>query len=710
MADREVDFLPASHTHLPHQKSGTLLITLFIIVTAGLLLASSLIYRAYKKHYRIEVEHRLSAIAELKVAELQQWRRERLGDADILISNTHLHEFIRRYLKNPKDNDSADRISDFLSQYPERYDYDQVSLLDLEGNTRLSIPPNNQPTSATLLENIQDPSKSKKIILVDFYRNESDKRIYLGVLIPIQTGFLYLRIDPEKSLYPIILRWPTPSKTAETFLVRREGNNVLFLNELKLAKNTALNLRVSLERTEIPSVMAILGKTGIVEGIDYRGSPTLADIRPVPDSPWFLVARMMTTEVYAEMGTYLWMTSAFAFALIIGSGAVLIFLSRKQNLDFYRKQAQAAEVLRENSEVYQAILATTCDGFWLTDTRGKLINVNATYARLSGYTIRELLQMQISELEVKSDSDASLLAHLKHPMNSQIDLFESLHRRKDGSNWPVEVSCSFRPGGGGQFIVFLRDITLRKQSELALLEAKNAAEEATKNKTRFLDIAVHELRTPITAFSLLLQLAHKQAIKGQPLSTTTLLKLQELAERLKRLVTDLLDLSRVERGLMILHPVRTNIVSLVSEIVGEFQLQSPQRIMTVQAPDELIELDVDPVKINQVLSNLIDNAIKYTDEGRPIEIGLESLPTLIRISVIDHGAGIPKDQLADLFTAFTRGPGDVVAQARGLGLGLAVCREIIGLHGGRVGVQSEVGNGSTFYFELPRSDLPLGNP
>ena len=128
----------------------------------------------------------------------------------------------------------------------------------------------------------------------DFYRNEINRKIFLAVLIPIldeqeggrPLGVLVLRIDPEKYLYPLINHWPTPSRTAETVLVRRDGNDVLFLNELRDDKKSALTLRVPLDpNSELPAVKAVLGKRGIVEGRDFRGKPVLADVREVPGFP-----------------------------------------------------------------------------------------------------------------------------------------------------------------------------------------------------------------------------------------------------------------------------------------------------------------------------------------------------------------------------------------------------------------------------------------
>jgi hypothetical protein len=125
----------------------------------------------------------------------------------------------------------------------------------------------------------------------------------------------------RRNLYPFIKRWPTPSQTAETLIVRRDGNDALFLNELRFRKNTALNLRIPLENMQTPAVQAVLGQKGIFEGVDYRGIHVIADVRPVPDSPWFLVTRMDTSEIYTPLREKLWEILILIGALLICAGA-----------------------------------------------------------------------------------------------------------------------------------------------------------------------------------------------------------------------------------------------------------------------------------------------------------------------------------------------------------------------------------------------------
>ena len=248
----------------------------------------------------------------------------------------------------------------------------------------------------------------------------------------------------------------------------------------------------------------------------------------------------------------------------------------------------------------------------------------------------------------------------------------------------------------------LHDISDRKRSEESLLCAKNLAEEAVRVKSRFLDIAAHELRTPVTTFSMLLQYTEKQLEKGHPVDAATIARLRSQTQRLSRLVIDLFEVSRLEHEGVALHVEPTSITSLILECLDGFRIQEPERKFVFDVPTQSVEIDMDRAKIMQVLSNLLDNAVKYAETETPIEVRLETTSDVLRVSVIDRGVGISSEQKKTLFEPLARGTSDQVEQTSGLGLGLFICRSIVELHGGRVGVESNEGAGSTFYFELPR--------
>ena len=254
----------------------------------------------------------------------------------------------------------------------------------------------------------------------------------------------------------------------------------------------------------------------------------------------------------------------------------------------------------------------------------------------------------------------------------------------------------------------LKNEQIQSFHNLQLAAASEAASEVAARvkdlddrKIKFLDIAAHELRNPIASISLVLQLCEKRTEKGQPLPLDVLGMLRAPVDRLSRLVVDLVEMSRLERGLLSLLPVKSDLASLISECVEEFKLRAPEHRFIFNKSDQIVEINLDPVRIGQVLTNFLDNAIKYASGG-DIQVMLEVMPSVVRVSVTDHGPGISEDEQSVLFTAFVRGSSNATIRAGGLGLGLSVCKAIIDLHKGAIGVRSKVGQGSTFYFDLPK--------
>jgi signal transduction histidine kinase len=252
-----------------------------------------------------------------------------------------------------------------------------------------------------------------------------------------------------------------------------------------------------------------------------------------------------------------------------------------------------------------------------------------------------------------------------------------------------------------KIIVNFTDITLQKKAEKNLKEALESAKMSALVKSRFLDIAAHELRTPVSAFSLLLQFTQKKLEKGIPVDLATFERLRAQVQRISQLVIELLDVSRLEHGTLTLNPTLINIDSLILQCIEEFKLREAGRNLVFLKSGTPIEIKIDATRIFQVLSNLIDNATKYTNANTPIEVSVQRIAKKIRVSVKDYGQGITEQQQKDLFAPFSRGTSELTEQAGGLGLGLFISREIIALHGGTIGVTSEIGVGSTFYFELP---------
>ncbi|MFA6282956.1 MAG: GAF domain-containing protein [Desulfurivibrionaceae bacterium] len=338
-------------------------ILIFFFLAAGIVIAGFLTYRSHEENHSAGVARQLSAIAELKVNELQQYRKERKEDANLLSGNAPFAALVRRYLEHPEDQANDQELLEWLNKFRAHYQYDQVRLLDINGATRLSTPGNIGQASAGELKMLSEVLQSGRPAFSDFYRSDNDRRVHLALCIPIldrqngnrPLGIISLRINPEKYLYPFLQRWPIPSQTAETLLVRRERQEVVFLNELRFQKNTALTLRFPLSQSDLPATWAALGQTGVAKGLDYRGVPVIADVRPIPDSPWALVSKIDISESYAPLREHLWTMGGFVVLLLIGVGAIMAFVWQHQRMAFFRERLETAATLKKLNRVYAVL-------------------------------------------------------------------------------------------------------------------------------------------------------------------------------------------------------------------------------------------------------------------------------------------------------------------------------------------------------------------
>jgi PAS domain S-box-containing protein len=380
-----------------------------------------------------------------------------------------------------------------------------------------------------------------------------------------------------------------------------------------------------------------------------------------------------------------------------------------------RERASQSELmnlqLKELQVFLESILENIPNMVFVKDARDlKYIKFNKAGEELLGYTQEELKGKNDYDFFPKEEADFFTAKDRDVFTNRKVvDIPEEpIHTRYKGERiLHTKKVPLFDEQGNPLYLIGISEDITEKINVIEARLAQKSAEEMAKRKIAFLDIAAHELRTPITSLLLLLQLAEKQVGRGKEISPDLLARLRGPANRLSRLVIDLLDMSRIERGLMVLLSAPTDIVNLVEKCLDDFRILAPTRNFVFVKPENSLTLEVDALRIHQVLSNLIDNAVKYTTNS--VEVKLEDIDEFVIISVIDHGPGIPKEQLKSLFTAFTRGNSNATIRASGLGLGLSVCKGIIDLHGGSIDVDCKEGKGCVFSFRLPKKKVPQSN-
>ncbi|MHB8521209.1 MAG: PAS domain-containing protein [Limisphaerales bacterium] len=459
-------------------RTAVAFVLIFVLLAGGIVTTGYLYHRSYERRYRAQVEGQLSAIAEMKAGELMHWREERLADADLLYKNVALSDLVRRFLENPADADAQRQLSEWMGTFCRHGQYDQVRLLDLRSVSRLAIPAARTPMSALVGQRLPQVLRSGQAFFQDFYRNERDQRVYLAVLVPVlderdgsrPLGAVVLRIDPETYLYPLIKIWPSLSATAETLLVRREGNEAVFLNELRFQTNTALNLRAALDRVALPAAQTALGRMGVMEGRDYRGVPVLAALRKIPDSPWSLVARMDTAEVYAPIRERLGQVVVLMGALLLGAGACVGLVWRQQHHRFYQEQAAATETMRASEVRYRRLFESAKDGILILDAEtGMVVDVNPFLMEMLGFSREAFLGKKIWELGFFKDILANQANFAELQEKEYVRYDDLALETADGRRIEVEfVSNVYLVNHQKVIQCNIRDITERKRMEDAL--------------------------------------------------------------------------------------------------------------------------------------------------------------------------------------------------------------------------------------------------
>jgi len=358
-----------------------------------------------------------------------------------------------------------------------------------------------------------------------------------------------------------------------------------------------------------------------------------------------------------------------------------------------------------------SLLEAVPDAIVIVDGRdGAIVYVNRLAEELFGWTRQELLGKAVEVLMPARFSETHVhhrggydRAPLTRPMGLGLDL---AGLRRDGSEFAAEISLAPLEQGGLRYAVTaIRDVTeRRKMEERARLWRR--AQEEVRERDEFLSVASHELRTPVAALQLQLQMLQRTSRAGEALPQAMLEKMETLERQTRRiglLVNELLDLSRLRMGKLELKLEEVDLADLVRETVEHFREIAPPGAEPTLRADGAEPGRWDRVRLEQVVTNLLVNAVKF-GAGRPIEVAVEGDGDRVRLSVEDRGIGIAEEHHARVFGRFERAV--PAQQFGGLGLGLWIARQIVEAHGGTIRLRSAPGAGSTFTVELPR--LPPG--
>lgn len=384
---------------------------------------------------------------------------------------------------------------------------------------------------------------------------------------------------------------------------------------------------------------------------------------------------------------------------LAGLGAVGVF-ALAWNLLLAKKNRQ----LRESEERTRSILNNVQAGIIVVDaTTREVLEANSVALALFDRGREEVVGRGCHGSICPHDRGRCPIADLGHA----VDNSERVVVRADGTLVPVlKTVVPITLGGRKVLLESFVDITERKQAQTELERAKLAAEVASEAKSRFLAMMSHEIRTPLNGVTGMLHLLKRD--QPSPQQRRWIDMAQNAAETLLRVIGDILDFSKVEAGKLELRPAPTLLHPVIGEAAAAFAYKAADKglawnLYVDPAVPRVVEADTD--RLAQVLGNLLGNAVKFTDTGSvSLRVTLEAQAadiTTLRFAIADTGEGLSPEQQLSLFKPFSQVDNSTTRRHGGTGLGLGICKQLVELMGGTIGVETAVGQGSTFWFKLP---------
>ncbi len=355
-------------------------------------------------------------------------------------------------------------------------------------------------------------------------------------------------------------------------------------------------------------------------------------------------------------------------------------------------------IIRENEKKFRKFATSDIIGIAFGDVHGNLSYVNNEYLRIIGYTREEVEAGRLSWTEITPpewvSKDEQSIAESK--IRGSCTPYEKEYFRKDGTRVPVFVGFTLITESSDDFVAFILDATERKKSEKAL-------KDADARKDEFLAMLAHELRNPLAAIRTAVQILRLKAPANPDLDWSRDV-IDRQARHLTRLIEDLLDVSRISTGKIQLKRVPIDVRSVLTRAVDAAALviNAKNHHLEVRLPQEPLPTIADPVRLEQIVGNLLTNAAKYTDNGGSIILTGECDQESIVIRVQDNGIGISSEMLSQVFRLFAQAETSLDRSQGGLGIGLTLVKMLVELHGGSISAASAgPGQGSEFVIRIP---------
>ncbi len=448
----------------------------FLLLSGAISVIGLVAYRTQANHLTEVHLNDLEAIAQLKADAITEWLGERRANVVSASGNPTIANTVAEWRHSGRAEAKA-RLLGFLSNFRRAYDFESAELRDLDGRLLLGDG-DIMPAMAQMPLLAKEALAAGTAVMVDLYFHPVDKSVRFGHLAPMYVmrsgrrepiALLFVGLRASSYLYPRIQQWPLPSATGETVLVRRDKDAILFLNALRLRPGVAFHMQRPVASPDLPAAVAVrAGQPITIVGHDYRGVAVLAAARPVPDTDWFLVAKMDKTEALADLNRLAATTGALVLLALAATLAVIATLWQRQRLLAAHDRAAYASALQASEERYRAVFERSRVPMLLIDpSDGAIVTANRSACDYYGYACDQLMRLAITDLNILSPAEVA--AEMALAEQEQRSEFFFRHRLANGEVRDVEVHSGPLIIGDKQLLYsIVIDVSARKRMEREL--------------------------------------------------------------------------------------------------------------------------------------------------------------------------------------------------------------------------------------------------
>ncbi len=733
------------YSKMTETRTDAFPVWIVVILAMGLLVlgaGGTWYYNNQAKAARQEAIAHLTEIGQGQAEAVAAWRTTQLEQAAGVMQIPFLAQQVIRFLTDPGDS-SALHLRTRFASLPSRFQYTDILVLDQEGRVRLGRTWNAE-TATILASALKQAFHRGRPVFARMHMDDRQETPCISIVVPVfgqspdavlpdfqPLGGIVLIQEAEQVLYPLLRSWPPSAETGETLLVRRDKDAVVFLNNLAVYPGTALKLDVSMTKKDTLVVMAALGRQGIVQGKDYRGVDVVAVLLPVPDAPWYMVAKQDADRVFAQWQARSGFLLTLFAALAAGLMVIGLLAWQEHKTARYkrlyrtearlRREAKQAGAALQESERSKSVLMANLPGMVYRccyDRSWTMQFLSEGCAALTGYRTEDLVnnsKISFNDLIVPEDREKVYdIWDRAVAKNTPAKLEYRIITADKQQKWVYEqgVPVYDKTGDIQALEGIIMDISDRKQAEAEREKLDAQFQQAQKMESvgRLAGGVAHDYNNMLNVILGYAELALGKTGPGDPLHAD-LEKIHAAAIRSADITRQLLAFARKQiidpKVLDLNRTIDGGMLPILHRLMGE------NIDLSWQPADTLLPVKMDPVQIDQILANLCVNARDaIADVGKiTIETGTKTFDQaycddhpgfipgdFVMLAVSDNGCGMDKETRENMFEPFftTKKAG------KGTGLGLATVYGIVRQNNGFINVYSEPEKGTTIRIYLAR--------